>query len=84
MCGIPHHSAKGYIERLVERGYKVGIAEQLSDPATTKGIVQRDVVQIVTPGTLIDLGLNEKRNNYLLAIEEAGNNYILSYVDLST
>ena len=74
MCGIPYHSAKGYIERLVERGYKVGIAEQLSDPATTKGIVQRDVVQIVTPGTLIDLGLQEKRNNYLLEVEEAGNN----------
>ena len=61
MCGIPYHSAKGYIERLVERGYKVGIAEQLSDPATTKGIVQRDVVQIVTPGTLMDLGLQEKK-----------------------
>lgn len=84
MCGVPHHSVKGYIERLIERGYKVGIVEQLEDPATCKGIVKRDVVQIVTPGTLIDLGLNEKRNNYLLEIEEAGNNYILSYVDLST
>jgi len=84
MCGVPHHSVKGYIERLVERGYKVGIVEQLEDPATCKGIVKRDVVQIVTPGTLIDLGLNERRNNYLLEVEEAGSNYILSYVDLST
>ena len=84
MCGVPHHSVKGYIERLIDRGYKVGIVEQLEDPATAKGIVKRDVVQIITPGTLIDLGLNEKRNNYLLEVEEAGNNYILSYVDLST
>ena len=84
MCGVPHHSVKGYIERLIERGYKVGIVEQLEDPATCKGIVKRDVVQIITPGTLIDLGLNEKRNNYLLEVEEAGSNYILSYVDLST
>ena len=84
MCGVPHHSVKGYIERLIERGYKVGIVEQLEDPSTCKGIVKRDVVQIVTPGTLIDLGLNEKRNNYLLEVEEAGSNYILSYVDLST
>ena len=84
MCGVPHHSVKGYIERLIDRGYKVGIVEQLEDPATAKGIVKRDVVQIITPGTLIDLGLNEKRNNYLLEVEEAGSNYILSYVDLST
>ena len=84
MCGVPHHSVKGYIERLVDRGYKVGIVEQLEDPATAKGIVKRDVVQIITPGTLIDLGLQERKNNYLLEVEEAGSNYILSYVDLST
>jgi len=84
MCGVPHHSVKGYIERLVDRGYKVGIVEQLEDPATAKGIVKRDVVQIVTPGTLIDLGLQERKNNYLLEVEEAGSSYVLSYVDLST
>ncbi len=84
MCGVPYHSVKGYIERLIDRGYKVGIVEQLEDPATCKGIVKRDVVQIITPGTLIDLGLNEKKNNYLLEVEETGNNYIVSYVDLST
>ena len=84
MCGVPHHSVKGYIERLVDRGYKVGIVEQLEDPATAKGIVKRDVVQIITPGTLIYLGLQERKNNYLLAVEEAGSSYILSYVDLST
>jgi DNA mismatch repair protein MutS len=84
MCGVPHHSVKGYIERLVDRGYKVGIVEQLEDPATAKGIVKRDVVQIVTPGTLIDLGLQERKNNYLLEVEEAGSSFILSYVDLST
>ena len=63
MCGIPHHAANNYIARLISNGYKVAICEQLSDPKASKGLVKRDVVQIVTPGTLIDLGLNEKRNN---------------------
>ena len=72
MCGVPYHSAESYITRLISKGYKVAICEQLEDPKATKGIVKRDVVQIITPGTLIDLGLQERKNNYLLEVEEAG------------
>ena len=63
MCGMPHHAVKGYIEKLIKKGYKVAIAEQLEDPATAKGLVKRGVIQVVTPGTMIDTGLEEKRNN---------------------
>lgn len=84
MCGVPYHSVNGYLERLVEKGYKIGIVEQMEDPSKAVGIVKREVVQIITPGTLIDVGLNENKNNYLLEIEEAGDNYIVSSVDLST
>ena len=66
MCGIPHHAANIYIEKLVDRGYKIGICEQLEDPRTTKGIVKRDIIQIISKGTLIDgETLNEKENNYI-------------------
>lgn len=69
MCGIPYHASKNYIGRLVEKGYKVAICEQLEDPALAKGIVKRDVIRIITPGTLNDeTFLNEGRNNYLMAI----------------
>ena len=54
MCGIPHHAAKGYIQRLIQKGYKVAIVEQLEDPALAKGLVKRDVIKIVTPGTIMD------------------------------
>ena len=65
MCGVPFHAAETYISRLVERGYKVAICEQVEDPATAKGIVKRQVVQIVTPGTISSGSmLNERENNY--------------------
>ncbi len=85
MCGVPHHAAEHYIRRLVEKGYKVAICEQLEDPAKAKGIVKRDVVRIVTPGTLTDSSmLSADVNNYLASIhmgkEEAG----LAYCDIST
>ncbi|MDD4584787.1 MAG: DNA mismatch repair protein MutS, partial [Bacilli bacterium] len=70
MCGVPYHAIDSYIDKLIKRGYKVGIVEQLEDPALAKGIVKRDVVQIMSPGTLIGVGLKEKENNYILAIHD--------------
>ena len=69
MCGVPFHSSEGYIGRLIEKGYKVAICEQVEDPALAKGLVKRDVIRVVTPGTLIETNLlSEKKNNYLCAI----------------
>lgn len=85
MCGIPYHAAEAYIARLIEKGYKVAICEQVEDPALAKGIVKREIIRIVTPGTVIDTSmLDEKRNNYLgcLYIEE--NRFALSVCDIST
>ncbi|NLM63356.1 MAG: DNA mismatch repair protein MutS [Mollicutes bacterium] len=85
MCGVPYHSAQIYIEKLVEQGYKVGICEQLEDPETTKGIVKRDVVQIISKGTLIDNeSLVEYENNYIGSLVYFNNAYGLSYTDIST
>ncbi|MFA6377642.1 MAG: DNA mismatch repair protein MutS [Acholeplasmataceae bacterium] len=84
MCGVPYHAITSYIERLIKRGYKVGIVEQLEDPALAKGLVSRDVVQMITPGMLIDVGLQEKDNNYLLALLDNGVFYSLAYCDIST
>ena len=85
MCGIPHHAANIYIEKLVDRGYKIGICEQLEDPRTTKGIVKRDIIQIISKGTLIDgEALNEKENNYIGNIVDFSHAYGVSYTDIST
>lgn len=83
MCGVPFHSVSGYIQRLIDLGHKVAIVEQLSDPGK-KGIVERGVVQIVTPGTIMDNSLNEKRNNYIGALGIFDFNYTLAYCDIST
>ncbi|MER2180830.1 MAG: DNA mismatch repair protein MutS [Desemzia incerta] len=86
MCGVPYHAAQGYIDTLIEKGYKVAICEQVEDPKTTKGMVKREVVQVVTPGTAMDLKSQDgKSNNYLTAlfIDET-NHYHLAYVDLNT
>lgn len=83
MCGVPFHSAQKYIESLVEQGHKVVIVEQLSDPKA-KGLVERGVVQIVTPGTIMDLSLNEKVNHYIGALGVFDFNYVLAYADIST
>lgn len=84
MCGVPHHSAEGYISKLIQKGYKVALCEQLSDPATTKGIVERDVVRIITPGTVIEPSmLDEKKNNYILSIY-MGDTLGLAFCDVST
>ena len=66
MCGVPYHSVEGYIARLIEKGYKVAICEQMEDPSLAKGIVKRDVIRIITPGTVLEAEmLNESKNNYL-------------------
>lgn len=69
MCGVPYHSCEGYIGKLIERGYKVAICEQVEDPKTAKNLVKREVIRIITPGTLIETDLlNDKVNNYLCTI----------------
>jgi DNA mismatch repair protein MutS len=85
MCGVPHHSVSSYLDRLVEKGYKIAICEQMEDPSVAKGIVKRDVVRVITPGTLIDTNLlEEKINNYLLSLYSDKNGFGLSYTDIST
>lgn len=85
MCGVPFHSADSYISKLVENGYKVAIGEQLEDPASAKGLVKRDVVRVVTPGTVLDGSLLEnKKNNYLMSVYRIDDKVGISYVDIST
>ena len=87
MCGIPHHAAQGYIDTLIEKGYKVAVCEQVEDPRTTKGMVKREVVQVVTPGTRLAASEGAAReNNYLTAIIylEKEDQYSFAYADLST
>jgi len=85
MCGVPYHAVDGYLSRLVKRGYKVAICEQVEDPRLAKGIVKREVTRIVTPGTNIDTqALEESRNNYLMCIAYLAGNIGLSAIDLST
>ena len=85
MCGVPHHAVDSYISRLITKGYKVAICEQLEDPKTTKGIVKRDVVRVVTPGTVIENNmLEEKRNNYIMSIVKKGLYYGIAICDITT
>lgn len=87
MCGIPYHAANNYISRLVSKGYKIAICEQLEDPAQAKGIVKRDIVKIITPGTFTDLSfLEENKNNYILSIYLDNNTGKcgLCFADIST
>jgi len=85
MCGVPYHAADTYIDRLVAKGYKVAICEQMEDPATAKGIVKRDVVRVVTPGTIVDSKiLDEKKNNYLCTIYAEKSSFGVAFSDLST
>ena len=85
MCGVPFHAVDTYVNRLIQKGYKVAICEQLTDPATAKGMVDRGVVRIITPGTIIeDSMLDAQRNNYLACACIAGDELGLAYVDIST
>ena len=85
MCGVPHHASEGYIDKLIAKGYKVAICEQLDDPKTTKGMVRRAVTNVITPGTVTRGNvLSEKDNNYLIAITGSKTEFALAYADLST
>lgn len=85
MCGVPFHSVDTYLNKLVTKGYKVAICEQVEDPKTAKGLVKREVVRIATPGTNINMqALDESRNNYLLCVVFTTNAYGVSYVDVTT
>ena len=86
MCGIPYHAVQIYIDKLIEKGYKVGICEQLEDPKTVKkGIVKRDLIQIISKGTIINAdNLNEKENNYIGSLINFEHAYVLCYSDIST
>ena len=85
MCGVPFHSVKPYIEKLVSKGYKVAICEQLEDPKDTKGMVKRGVVQVISKGTVVDYDmLNEYDNNYIASILDFSNLYTITYSDIST
>ncbi|MEK5522738.1 DNA mismatch repair protein MutS [Heyndrickxia sp. FSL W8-0423] len=85
MCGVPYHAAANYIDVLIEKGHKVAICEQVEDPKQSKGVVRREVVQLITPGTKMEgKGLREKENNYIAAISTFEDGYGIAYTDLST
>ena len=85
MCGVPYHSAEGYIAKLISKGYKVAICEQLEDPALAKGLVQRDVIRIITPGTVTDSSmLSEERSNYICSVFLSGDSAGIAFCELST
>lgn len=84
MAGVPHHSAQQYIDVLIELGYKVAIAEQMEDPKQAVGVVKREVVQVITPGTVVDSAKPDSANNFLVAVDFDGFRYGLAYMDVST
>ena len=84
MCGIPFHAYEAYATKLVEKGYKIAIVEQVEDAKATKGIVKRDVVKILTPGTCVLGQLENKENNYIACLKEQGKSFVLCYVDVTT
>jgi DNA mismatch repair protein MutS len=85
MSGVPHHTCEGYIDKLVSKGYRVAVAEQTEDPKKAKGIVKREVVRVVTPGTVVNSGLlQEKANNFIASICQVGSLYGLAFLDLTT
>lgn len=84
MAGVPYHSAQQYIDVLIEQGYKVAIAEQMEDPKEAKGVVKREVVQVITPGTVVDSTKPDSENNFLVALDQSETNYGLAYMDLVT
>ena len=85
MCGVPYHSVDSYIARLVQKGYKVAICEQMEDPAQAKGLVEREITRIVTPGTVTEsCMLDENRNNYIGCVYGEGGKFGLSFCDVST
>ena len=85
MCGVPYHSVENYIARLVKKGYKVAICEQMEDPAKAKGLVKRDIIRVVTPGTVIESSmLQDDKNNYIASVFLKGSAAGLCFADVST
>ena len=85
MCGIPHHASEIYIDKLIKKGFKVAICEQLEDPKNTKGIVKRDIIEVISSGTIINANsLNEKENNYIGSLYDFNYGYALTYSDITT
>lgn len=83
--GVPFHAVDTYVSRLIEKGYKVAICEQLEDPKQTKGMVKRDVIRVVTPGTVIESNmLDEKKNNYIMSVFKKGIYFGIAICDIST
>src|SRR3954467_6453509 len=85
MCGVPFHAAEGYISRLIQKGYRVAICDQVEDPKTAKGLVRREIQRVVTPGTAMDANLVRSReNNFLAAVAKSGSKSAVAHVDVST
>src|ERR1700740_930893 len=84
MCGVPHHAAEGYIAKLIRKGFKVAICEQMEDPRVAKKLVRREVTRVVTPGTAADTSLSSEENNFLAAVSESGDRVGFAALDLST
>ena len=84
MCGVPHHAVGSYIQRLVQRGYKIAIVEQMQDPKEAVGLVERDVIRVITPGTVIDEIGDEKESVYLASVEDYGYGYSVVMAEVST
>src|SRR5512136_1733872 len=85
MCGVPYHAARSYIARLLKHGKKIAICEQLSEPGAGKGIVERDVIEVVTPGTTVEEDfLDQSANNYLVAACRLGGHLCIAYLEVST
>jgi len=84
MCGVPHHAVQSYLQRLVSRGYKIAIVEQMQDPKEAVGLVERDVIRVITPGTIMDEITDEKASVYLAAVTDYGYGYSLAFTEMST
>ncbi|MCQ6560189.1 DNA mismatch repair protein MutS [Paenibacillus mendelii] len=85
MCGLPYHAAEGYIARLIEKGYKVAICEQVEDPAAAKGVVRREIIRVVTPGTVMETkAVSDKANNFIVAVASGNESFGLAACDLTT
>ena len=85
MCGVPFHSYESYVARLIAKGYKVAICEQMEDPAKAKGLVKRDIIRVVTPGTVIESSmLQDDKNNYIASVFIKGDQAGLCFADVST
>ena len=85
MCGVPYHAVDGYLNKLVSKGYKVAICEQVEDPKAAKGLVKRDVVRVITPGTVVDhTVLDETKNNYILSVYSSNSGYGIAVCDVTT